>query len=329
FSDSQLAEKILFYMLKDCRIKNNREFFRCDLNIIKSTMGHIENLFKNNHIDDIRDRYVFLLGSKGKIVADKIIDADTHKIMYSKIVSTYKIIHNNIVSENPEQLGKLVNTEYLLLSLNNNNKYTDICKNDKVKEAIEYLSKHSNWATDDEEKRLRMKHKQVLQSHLSMKDQAFLKFEKERTKRRWLDNYLNREFTNNYSIHHSNVTIFYGDGAFASSGPYEKFGGAPTNSLLKRIQQLFRVVMIDEWCTSKYCVCGVQLKGWKRSKSNPKKVTIENPEKPSIYIRDYRFCTRCNHNVDRDYSAAVNIAATASGWHNLGRPKHLHRKLSQ
>ena len=45
FNDMESAEKIIFALLKKYRIKKNREFFGCDLEIIKAQMNKIISLF--------------------------------------------------------------------------------------------------------------------------------------------------------------------------------------------------------------------------------------------------------------------------------------------
>lgn len=59
--NSQLAEKILFYELKEHRMANNREFFKCELSKIKSTIDKISDLFKKKTLENIREKYSIIL----------------------------------------------------------------------------------------------------------------------------------------------------------------------------------------------------------------------------------------------------------------------------
>jgi hypothetical protein len=55
-SNIHIAENILFCELDECRVFKNREFFRCDLHLIKLKMMEIETLF--NDIEDINKYYI-------------------------------------------------------------------------------------------------------------------------------------------------------------------------------------------------------------------------------------------------------------------------------
>lgn len=51
------GEKILFNLLSKCRIKNSREFFDCNLNIIKENIENVEKLLNNEKIEDLVVKY--------------------------------------------------------------------------------------------------------------------------------------------------------------------------------------------------------------------------------------------------------------------------------
>ena len=53
-----LAETILFDMLKEYRIVNNREFFKCNIDIIKKTMDEIVELFNKYTDDELQYKYI-------------------------------------------------------------------------------------------------------------------------------------------------------------------------------------------------------------------------------------------------------------------------------
>jgi len=99
FRNKDLAETLLFDMLKDHRISNSREFFKCDLSLIKEKMKEVKQLF-DKHNDDT-DLYQYL--EKTKIKIDSIFNKES--ILNAKDITNkefeallYKQ-KNNIVSE--------------------------------------------------------------------------------------------------------------------------------------------------------------------------------------------------------------------------------------
>lgn len=52
-----LAEKILFQLLSEYRLTNNREFFKCDLEIIKQKMIEVEEIMQTMTIKNILQKY--------------------------------------------------------------------------------------------------------------------------------------------------------------------------------------------------------------------------------------------------------------------------------
>lgn len=58
-SSKNLAEHILFHLLKKYRCASNREFFNCDIDLIHETFKNIEMIFKNLTNEELVDRYVF------------------------------------------------------------------------------------------------------------------------------------------------------------------------------------------------------------------------------------------------------------------------------
>lgn len=55
--DKNMGEKILFDILNKYRCKPNREFFNCDLEIIKKAIEDVELIFKNKPIEKLQELY--------------------------------------------------------------------------------------------------------------------------------------------------------------------------------------------------------------------------------------------------------------------------------
>ncbi len=81
--DSQLAEKILFFELRECRVADNREFFRCELSKIKNVIDYISDLFSRKTVDDICKEYDHILKTNKIICEDENV---TEKII-NKIIN--------------------------------------------------------------------------------------------------------------------------------------------------------------------------------------------------------------------------------------------------
>lgn len=56
-NDKTIGEKILFDILNKYRVKPNREFFNCDLSIIKNAMNEVETIMVNESIEDLKKIY--------------------------------------------------------------------------------------------------------------------------------------------------------------------------------------------------------------------------------------------------------------------------------
>ena len=119
-----------------------------------------------------------------------------------------------------------------------------------------------------------------------------------------IDRYIYRNFTQSHDgkfIDPKNVIVYCGNANFPATGPHEKYGASPRQSILKVIQRLFQVILIDEHYTTQKCsIC--------------KSFTEKLHDKDGKAIRDYRKCKTCNCNIDRDYNACMNIANASIGW---------------
>jgi len=143
-SDKNLAEKLLFTELKKYRIKDNREFFKCDIKIIKDTFEKVELLYKlkndtnsiinkpnetiiiNNYNNDIVS---YLNDNKLKAInKDEILD-DIHNDILKTLSKYFEDIppQNNI--SHYQRLAQLANSEFTqrkeniayIFTLNNEN----------------------------------------------------------------------------------------------------------------------------------------------------------------------------------------------------------------
>ena len=74
--DKNIGEKILFDILSKYRIKPNREFFNCELSLIKNAMDEVETIMKRDSIDNLRDMY--LPKSKEQIINNMIVVQQTY-----------------------------------------------------------------------------------------------------------------------------------------------------------------------------------------------------------------------------------------------------------
>ena len=55
--DKSIGEKILFDILREYRYRPNREFFQCDLNIIKKAFDKVESIFIKEPFDKLQELY--------------------------------------------------------------------------------------------------------------------------------------------------------------------------------------------------------------------------------------------------------------------------------
>lgn len=89
--DKNIAEQILFTELKDYRIQNNREFFNCDLELIKNTFEKIETIFRDN---DTQEKLLVYLNTNSAKINKK--DIYIYNIMNSEDLNDdeFNILHN-------------------------------------------------------------------------------------------------------------------------------------------------------------------------------------------------------------------------------------------
>jgi hypothetical protein len=185
------------------------------------------------------------------------------------------------------------------------NRIGQIAKKPEVIEARGTLRKNRNWYDMNQESHQEWVQAQdVVWNEYATVEHARLEFEKKRRLQRSIDRYIYRNFTQSYDgkfIDPKDVIVYCGDASFPATGPHEKYGASPHQSILKVIQRLFQVILIDEhWTTMKCSIC-----------NNCTDQLYDKHDKP---IRDYRRCKTCNCNIDRDYNACMNIANASIGW---------------
>ncbi len=127
FKDCIKAERILFYILRKYRVSNKREFFSCDISIIKDTITRISS-FTNEMIDAMYAALMQRIVPKDVIEriehGEKITDKEWFKFERDNIDSIYAYleqyrfrptrgsIYNNYTSpEDTELLGLIAKTE--------------------------------------------------------------------------------------------------------------------------------------------------------------------------------------------------------------------------
>lgn len=134
FFDKKLAEKILFFYLRDYRIKINREFFECDDEIIKIAMDKVKHIF-----DLYNDKFkmaTFLFNNKNydNIFSSKKIDL-FNETSNNITKLTYLVYNNSIfVSiQNENIIKKIINIRKKIVVKTDieNEKYIDVICNDK------------------------------------------------------------------------------------------------------------------------------------------------------------------------------------------------------
>lgn len=84
--NSILAENILFLKLSEYRVVQNREFFKCNLEIIKKEMDNIANLFLNYSDEEIREQFNMTKSYK-QIIKSKITNEQLNDIFNAKNIN--------------------------------------------------------------------------------------------------------------------------------------------------------------------------------------------------------------------------------------------------
>jgi hypothetical protein len=99
YFDKNFAETLLFYYLREFRLEDNREFFKCNINIINDAFIKVNNFFiKYNTKKLIFD---YLIGIDYSIYFMKDIESDKYKLIQSiKETNLQNLIKNIIVFEN-------------------------------------------------------------------------------------------------------------------------------------------------------------------------------------------------------------------------------------
>jgi hypothetical protein len=99
--------------------------------------------------------------------------------------------------------------------------------------------------------------------------------------------------------------IAFGNAKFSSSGKNEK--SVPTCSMHKRCKNHYETVPTDEWCSTQYHhVCHHRLSNVNIRKEYFDKKLKEMKEQ-TISVRGLKWCSHCQHFVNRDKNAGINI----------------------
>jgi len=105
FRNKDLAESILFEMLKEYRITNSREFFKCDLLLIKEKIDEVTNLFNKHKDDNELEVYLkknIIKKTKSIFIKQSIVEAkDIDEYEYQELLRKQQInqaTHNEKLS---------------------------------------------------------------------------------------------------------------------------------------------------------------------------------------------------------------------------------------
>jgi len=149
FRNKSLAENILFEMLKEYRISNSREFFKCNFEIIKSKIEEIVRLFDKYNDNELENNYIIPKIKLSKEEKEKILKENKellNKFLYMKsneyniekikILNNknYKITYYNIIIQKLDGLFYLENLFNIKrFNISKIKKTTDI---DKIKKTL-------------------------------------------------------------------------------------------------------------------------------------------------------------------------------------------------
>ena len=116
--DKCIGEKILFQLLDEYRIKSNREFFKCELSIIKKTMDQVECILKNEPIDKLQKIYLNNSINETKNIMIELINEqknDDDIILYNKFDNKNEQLKNKLKIElTAEIIKEWHGKEYIL-----------------------------------------------------------------------------------------------------------------------------------------------------------------------------------------------------------------------
>jgi hypothetical protein len=104
--DNTLAEKILFYLLRNYRLVANREFFKCDISIIRTKITEVEEMFDKYTNEEIYKKFPEIfrntehkLNLKLDSDIDNIDDIDNTDDIYEEIIKN----NDNVNEMYPER----------------------------------------------------------------------------------------------------------------------------------------------------------------------------------------------------------------------------------
>lgn len=139
FFDKTFAETLLFYYLNEYRMRNTREFFDCDIKIVKDAFEKVKNFFDmynskkklfKHLLTNIDTYYIKYDISNTKLTKEEIINLTTDVLLNNEIKDSNKK-YVSIIKKNIEIRKKYL--DYFKCDSNNNEL---ICDEDKFKKWI-------------------------------------------------------------------------------------------------------------------------------------------------------------------------------------------------
>lgn len=113
--DKNLGETLLFFFLKKYRMENNREFFDCNINLVKEAFCKVEQFFDKC---DTKEKIIsYLMQNDNYKFIYNVKEINFEKLKKDEINIYYKMIHNNNIT---------------LLSIENITKIKEHLKNRKL-----------------------------------------------------------------------------------------------------------------------------------------------------------------------------------------------------
>lgn len=183
--DNRLAELILFDILREFRIVKNREFFRCDLSIIKNAFENVEKIFiehKNDTTDIIKHYFPKIFDAELvkfiKSIIAMLRDNDLIIISDKEVVSSFNRIKIRNVVRTKNKYKECINTTSTSNCSTENNYIKILVSDEKSIDFFRQISPHDYDIKKDRairfidyvEKKLNMSRLEFMDRNVSSKD---------------------------------------------------------------------------------------------------------------------------------------------------------------